>query len=105
MSQVGRLPDGPGFDAPNANAAGVSALGTDLIADTDPHTGRWCAITARTDTVIDELTLDASLSPVSTGAWADETIRQDTTAVIGPFTGITLTSGKCVLHRFNPAAA
>lgn len=105
MSQVGRLPDGPGFDAPNANAAGVSALGTDLVADTDARTGRWCAITAITETVISALTLDASLSPVSTGSWAARTIVAGTSIVVGPFTGVTLTSGVCVLHRFNPSAA
>ena len=68
--------------------------GFEFISDTAEHTGRFCKIYFKEDTVVSAITVQNATG----NSLAGETFVADT-ALIGVVTSITLTSGACLAYR------
>ena len=68
--------------------------GFEFISDTNEHTGRFCLIYFKEDTVIDSITVQNATGNTLAG----ETFVADT-KLSGIITSITLTSGACLAYR------
>jgi hypothetical protein len=79
----------------DSNVLGIDyAKGATFISDTTTRTGRWCAITFSTNTIID------TLVPLN---WDGNTIAgqsfDSSTTLYGVFTSIKLQNGHCVAYK------
>ena len=68
--------------------------GFEFISDTAEHTGRFCLIYFKEDTVISAITVQNATGNTLAG----ETFVADT-YICGVITSITLTSGACIAYR------
>ena len=68
--------------------------GFEFVSDNQAHTGRFCKIYFKEDTVISAITVDNATG----NSLAGETFVADT-YISGVITSITLTSGACLAYK------
>jgi len=68
--------------------------GFEFVSDTAAHTGRFCKIYFKEDTVISAITVENATG----NSLAGETFVADT-SISGVITSITLTSGACIAYK------